>query len=144
MKDAVANPPHHHLETHVPKPHRQQTPEEENYGDQPPDMNDIGPMMVDENGMPIITPPPGTMNFPQQQPMVQPDGSGPPTQQELDQAFPPQPQQQRPQPQQPAVRRPPGYVPPRQPPPRQPDDPSEPQAGSAPPADAPEPGAYPA
>jgi len=144
MTVAVANRPVQQFETQVPMPDWQLTPEEEMYGDEAPDMNDIGPMMVDENGMPIIAPPPGT-GFPQQQPMVQPDGSGQPTQQELDQAFPPQPQQ-RPQ-QQPAVRRPPGYVPPpqpRQPPPRQPDQPTEPQPqpGSGASPDAPEARSY--
>jgi penicillin-binding protein 1A len=146
MTVAVANRPVQQFDTQVPMPDWQLTPEEEMYGDQVPEMNDVGPMMVDENGMPIVTPPPGTTSFPQQQPMIQPDGSGPPTQQELDQAFPPQPQQ-RPQQQQPAVRRPPGYVPPpqpRQPPPRQPDEPTEPQPRSMPPANAPEAGAYPA
>jgi penicillin-binding protein 1A len=144
MSVAVANRPVQPFETQVPMPDWQLTPEEEMYGDQVPDMNDIGPMMVDENGMPIAAPPPG-MGFPQQQPMVQPDGSGVPTQQELDQAFPPQPQQQPRQPQQPAVRRPPGFVPPmqpRQPPPRQPTGPTEPQAGSSPQADAPEARSY--
>ena len=143
MSIAVANRPVQQFETQVPMPDWQLTPEEEMYGDQPVDMNDIGPMMVDENGMPIAQQPPG-MGFPQQQPMVQPDGSGAPSQQELDQAFPPQPGQQ-PQPPPPAVRRPPGYVPPpqpRQPPPRQPVVPSEPQPqpqpGSTPSADAPE------
>ena len=45
--------------------------------------------MVDENGMPLGKPPPD-QGYPQQQPMVRPDGTGEPTQQELDQAFPPQ------------------------------------------------------
>ena len=148
MSVAVANRPVQQFETQVPMPDWQLTPEEEMYGDEVPDVNDIGPMMVDENGMPIGAPPPG-MGFPQQQPMVQPDGSGAPTQQELDQAFPPQPGQQQPQQQQPAVRRPPGYMPPpqpRQPPPRQPTDPTqpqpEPQPGLAPSADASEARSY--
>jgi penicillin-binding protein 1A len=150
MSVAVANRPVQQFETQVPLPDWQLTPEEEMYGDEAPDMNDIGPMMVDENGMPIMTPPPG-MGFPQQQPMIQPDGSGPPTQQELDQAFPPQPgqqpqqQPQQPQQQQPAVRRPPGYVPPpqpRQPPPRQPADPTQPQLRSIAPPDSPEARSY--
>ena len=56
-------------------------------------------MMVDENGMPIGVPP-SDPNDPQQQPMVRPDGTGEPSQQELDRAFPPQQQsQQRPPPQ---------------------------------------------
>jgi penicillin-binding protein 1A len=53
--------------------------------------------------------------------MVRPDGAGEPTQQELDQAFPPQ---QQPQP-----------SPPRQPRPRPPE--------STPPADTPQPRPYP-
>ena len=139
MTVAVARRPVEQFETQVPIPDWQLTPEEEMYGDEGVDSNEIGPMMVDENGMPIAAPPPG-MGFPQQQPMVQPDGTGAPTQQELDQAFPPQPQ-----PQQPAVRRPPGYPPPpppRQPPPRQPTDPSQPQTqpqpGSGAASDAPQ------
>jgi hypothetical protein len=86
-------------------------------------------MMVDENGMPIGTPQPGDQGYPQQQPMIAPDGSGP-TQQELDQAFPPQ--------QQPAVRRPPSN--PQQPYPQQP----QPQPRSEPPADPSQPRPYPA
>ena len=50
-------------------------------------MNGMAPM-VDENGMPIGTPPPDS-GYPGQ-PMVRPDGTGEPNQQELDQAFPPQ------------------------------------------------------
>ncbi|HEY4070321.1 MAG TPA: PBP1A family penicillin-binding protein [Sphingomicrobium sp.] len=138
MSVAVANRPVEQFETQVPMPDWQLTPEEEVYGDEAPDMNGIGPMMVDENGMPIQGTPPGDMGFPQQQPMIQPGTPGAPTQQELDQAFPP--------PQQPAVRRPPAYPPqpqprppqPRQPPPRQPPGstlPPQPQPGSTPPAD---------
>ncbi len=140
MAVAVANRPVEQFDTQVPVPGWQLTPEEEIYGDQAVDVNEIGPMMVDENGMPIGGTPPGDMSFPQQQPMVQPDGSGTPSQQELDQAFPPQQQQQ-----QPAVRRPPGYPPQPQPrqPPRQPAYPApqpqpQPQPGSTPPADAPQ------
>ena len=83
------------------------------YGDQAIDSNAMQPMMVDENGMPLGTPPP--QEPPQQQSMVRPDGTGEPNQQELDQAFPPQPQRQ----------------PPRQPTPRQPQQPQD----STPPAD---------
>ena len=121
MSVAVANRPVEQFQTQVPMPDWQLTPEEEMYGDQPVDMNDMG-SMVDENGMPLGTPPsePGT---PQQQPMVQPDGTGEPTQQELDQAFPPR---------QPQVRTVP-VVPPqrRQPPPPQP----QPEPRSTPQAD---------
>src|SRR3954463_1547020 len=85
MMVAVANRPPEPFETQVPMPDWQLTPEEELYGDTAIDMNGMAPM-VDENGMPIGIPPaePGS---PQQQPMVRPDGTGEPTQQELDQAF---------------------------------------------------------
>jgi penicillin-binding protein 1A len=88
MTVAVAGRPVEPFETQVPMPDWQLTPEEEVYGDTAIDANAIAPM-VDENGMPIGTPPgdPGTP-----QPMVRPDGTGEPTQQELDQAFPPQQQ----------------------------------------------------
>jgi penicillin-binding protein 1A len=88
MTIAVANRPVKPFETQVPMPDWQLTPEEEVFGDTAIDANAITPM-VDENGMPIGTPPgePGTP-----QPMVRPDGTGEPTQQELDQAFPPQQQ----------------------------------------------------
>ena len=140
MAVAVANRPVEQFDTQVPMPDWQLTPEEEVYGDQAPDMNDMAPM-VDENGMPIGTPPPFDPNYPQQQPMVQPDGGGPPTQQELDQAFPPQ---------QPAVRRPSPYPqqPQQQQPPqrRQPPSPMQPQPQpdprSPPPADPTEPRPY--
>jgi len=42
--------------------------------------------------MPLGNPPPQDQGYPQ--PMVRPDGTGDPSQQELDQAFPPQPQRQ--------------------------------------------------
>ncbi|HEX5258288.1 MAG TPA: PBP1A family penicillin-binding protein [Sphingomicrobium sp.] len=113
MSVAVANRPVEQFQTQVPMPDWQLTPEEQIYGDQPVDMNDAG-SMVDANGMPLGTPPPSDQgNPPQQQPMVNPDGSGEPTQQELDQAFPPQ-QPRRP-----------GYPP--QPQPRQPRYPPQPQ-----------------
>jgi penicillin-binding protein 1A len=101
MSVAVANRPVEPFETQVPMPDWQLTPEEEVYGDTAIDANAIAPM-VDENGLPIGTPPsePGTP-----QPMVRPDGTGEPTQQELDQAFPPQRQprsNQYPQQRQPA------------------------------------------
>jgi penicillin-binding protein 1A len=111
MTVAVANRPAEPFQTQVPLPDWQLTPEEEIYGDEAIDANGMAPM-VDENGMPIGTP----MQLPEQglpppQPMVRPDGTGEPTQQELDQAFPPA---------QPQIRRPP--PPPRQitpPPPEQ-------------------------
>jgi penicillin-binding protein 1A len=125
MTVAVAKRPVEQFQTQVPMPDWQLTPEEEVYGDQDVDVNSIGPMMVDENGMPIGTPPVDENYPPQQQPMVQPDGSGAPTQQQLDQAFPPQ--------QQPQVRRPPpGFPqPPQQPQPQPPQQ----QPRSVPPAD---------
>jgi penicillin-binding protein 1A len=124
MSVAVANRPVEQFETQVPLPDWQLTPEEEVYGDQAVDANGMQPM-VDENGLPLGTPPPEP-GFPQQQPMVRPDGTGEPTQQELDQAFPP-PQQPRqvpnPQPRQPQ------YPPPRPPQPEStpPPDPSQPR-----------------
>jgi len=115
MSVAVANRPPEQFDTQVPIPDWQLTPEEEVYGDTTVDANAVQPM-VDENGMPIVMPPaqPGT---PQQEPMVRPDGTGEPTQQDLDRAFPPQqPQQPRPPQPQPA------------PPPRPGEEPSNPPA----------------
>ncbi|MES2120066.1 MAG: PBP1A family penicillin-binding protein [Pseudomonadota bacterium] len=93
MAVAVARRPVEQFETQVPLPDWQLTPEEQVYGDMEFDANGMAPM-VDENGMPIGMPPtqPG---YPQPQPMIRPDGSGDPTQQELDQAFPPQQQPQQ-------------------------------------------------
>jgi penicillin-binding protein 1A len=95
MSVAVANRPVEQFETQVPMPDWQLTPEEEMYGDQPVDANQLQPM-VDENGMPLNNPPPQEPGYPQQQPMVRPDGTGEPTQQELDQAFPPNQQPRQP------------------------------------------------
>jgi penicillin-binding protein 1A len=130
MSTAVAGRPVEQFETQVPMPDWQLTPEEEMYGDQPVDANGMQPM-VDENGMPLGTPPPD-QGYPQQQPMVRPDGTGEPSQQELDQAFPPQQQQQQP--------RQPGYVQP-QPQPRQPPPPQR-QPESTPPSDPSQPRPY--
>ena len=123
MTVAVANRPVEQFETQVPMPDWQLSPEEEMYGDQPVDQNGMQPM-VDENGLPINNPQqqpqqqqPG---YPQQQPMIRPDGTGEPTQQELDQAFPPQ--QRAPNPRQQP------YPPQRQP-----------QPDSAPPPETPQP-----
>jgi penicillin-binding protein 1A len=91
MSVAVANRPAEQFETQVPVPDWQLTPEEELYGDQAVDSNAMQPM-VDENGLPLGNLPPQQPGYPQQQPMVRPDGTGEPTQQELDQAFPPQQQ----------------------------------------------------
>ena len=122
MAVAVAKRPLEQFETQVPMPDWQLTPEEELYGDQAIDANGLQPM-VDENGLPLGTPPPLDQAYPAPQPMVRPDGTGEPSQQELDQAFPPQ--------QQPRVVSPP--PPQRQPPPE-----------STPPPDAPQPRPYPA
>jgi penicillin-binding protein 1A len=108
------------FETQVPIPNWQLTPEEEMYGDTTVDANAMQPM-VDENGMPLNTSTPQEPGYPQQQSMVRPDGTGEPTEQELDQAFPPQ--QAQPQ------------RPPRNPPPREPER-------STPPAEAPQPRPY--
>jgi len=144
MSVAVAKRPVQQFQTQVPMPDWQLSPEEEIYGDQPVDMNDVGPL-VDANGMPLGTPPaPNDQQQQQQQPAINPDGTGEPTQQELDQAFPPQ------QPQQPQARRPSPYGPPRYPPPppRQgpyvPDNQPQPQPRSVPPANPPQPRPYPA
>jgi penicillin-binding protein 1A len=135
MTIAIANRPAEPFQTQVPMPDWQLTPEEEINGEEAIDANSIGPMMVDENGMPLQTPP-SEPGYPQQQPMVQPDGSGAPTQQELDQAFPPQ--QQPPQ-----VRRPPPYPPQPQPQPRQPyPQQPQPQPRSTPPPDPSQPRPY--
>ena len=98
MSVAVAKRPVEQFETQVPMPDWQLTPEEEVYGDQAFDENGVQPM-VDENGMPIGTVPPAEPGAPPS--MVRPDGTGDPSQQELDQAFPPQPQPQRQPPRQP-------------------------------------------
>jgi penicillin-binding protein 1A len=128
MTVAVARRPVEQFDTQVPIPDWQLTPEEEVYGDTAIDANAVQPM-VDENGMPIGVPP-ADQGYPEQQPMVRPDGTGEPSQQELDRAFPPQ-QQQLPSPQ-PAPRQP-------QPPPSQ----RQPQPDeSAPPADASQPRPY--
>jgi penicillin-binding protein 1A len=121
MTIAVANRPVEQFETQVPMPDWQLSPEEEMFGDTALDANGMEPM-VDENGMPIGMPPPD-QGLPQQQPMIRSDGTGEPSQQELDQAFPPQ--------QRPANQYPPRPQPqprPRQPDPLAPADPSEPRA----------------
>ena len=56
MMVAVARRPVEQFETQVPLPDWQLTPEEEVYGDSGVDANGMAPM-VDENGMPIGTPP---------------------------------------------------------------------------------------
>jgi penicillin-binding protein 1A len=126
MMVAVANRPAEQFETQVPMPDWQLTPEEEVFGDTAYDANSMGPMMVDENGMPIEGP--ATAMPPQSQPMVRPDGSAP-TQQELDQAFPPQ---------QPA-----NQYPPRRPQPQPPTRQPQPQDPLAPRPDEPQPRPHP-
>jgi penicillin-binding protein 1A len=133
MVVAVANRPAEQFETQVPMPDWQLTPEEEVYGDTAVDENSMQPMMVDENGMPIAQPPQQEPGYPQQQQMIRPDGTGEPTQQDLDRAFPPQqmpPQQQQQQQRQPQP------VPPPQP--RPSNDPLAP----APDRTEPRPGAF--
>jgi penicillin-binding protein 1A len=130
MTVAVANRPVEQFDTQVPIPDWQLTPEEEIYGDQAVDANSMQPM-VDENGMPIGAPPPPQPGYPpQQQPMVRPDGTGEPSQQELDRAFPPPPQQQPP------------YPPQRRPQPQPFPPPPQGQDQSAPPSDASQPRPY--
>src|SRR5574338_552451 len=124
MTVAVARRPVESFETQVPMPDWQLTPEEEMFGDAEVDQNAFQPL-VDENGNPLPLPPEQQPGAPP--PMIRPDGSGEPTQQELDQAFPPTNPQQQPQQQRqpyPPVRQPP-------PPPRQPDPRSAPPAQSS-------------
>lgn len=90
MTVAVAKRPVEPFDTQVPMPDWQLTPEEQVSGDATTDITGMAPM-VDENGMPVA-PPPVEPGYPPQQPIVRPDGTGEPTQQELDQAFPPQQQ----------------------------------------------------
>ena len=122
MMIAVARRPVEQFDTQVPIPDWQLTPEEQVYGDTAIDANAVQPM-VDENGMPIVMPPsePGSP----EQPMVRPDGTGEPSQQDLDRAFPPRQPPQYPQP------RPPQPQPQPAPPPRPGEDPSNPPADSA-------------
>jgi penicillin-binding protein 1A len=96
---AVANRPVEQFETQVPLPDWQLSPEEEMFGDSY-DLNGMQGM-VDENGMPIEYP----QGYPQgPEPMVRPDGSGEPSQQQPSQQYPQPrdptryPSQQRPPP----------------------------------------------
>ena len=129
MSVAVANRPVEQFEVQVPMPNWQLEPEEQLNGVEAIDTNGIQPM-VDENGMPI-NPPPPQPGAPQQPPAIRPDGTGEPSQQELDQAFPPQGRPQLPPPGRPL--QPPQGRPP-QPPPQRPGE-----LRSAPPAQAPQP-----
>jgi penicillin-binding protein 1A len=126
MMVAVANRPQEPFETQVPMPDWQLTPEEELYGDTAVDANAVQPL-VDENGLPI-TPSPTQPDTPQQPAVIRPDGTGEPSQQELDQAFPPQQQPQS---------RPPQQQPPARPPLQPPSRPGE--VRSAPPSEPPQP-----
>ncbi|MFL6730105.1 MAG: transglycosylase domain-containing protein [Sphingomicrobium sp.] len=119
MAVAVANRPVTAFDTQVPMPDWQLTPEEEMFGDAEVDVNAMQPL-VDENGNPLTMPIPMQPGAPP--PLVRPDGTGEPSQQELDQAFPPQP-----------GARPP--IIPRQPPP----PPRQPDPRSAPPPEPTEP-----
>src|SRR5689334_11772231 len=85
MSVAVANRPVEQFETQVPLPDWQLTPEEEVYGDTELDPNAMQSMMVDENGNPIGQPLPSATDAPPS--MVRPDGTGAPTQDDLDRAF---------------------------------------------------------
>ena len=113
MTVAVANRPVEQFQTVVPMPDWQLTPEEEVFGDTSLDANAMQPL-VDENGNPLPQVIPQQPGAPPS--LVRPDGTGDPSQQELDQAFPPAP-----------PRRPP-YQPPPQPQPQQlPDGSTPPQ-----------------
>jgi len=117
MSVAVANRPVEQFQTQVPIPDWQLTPEEEMYGDSAIDANAVQPL-VDENGNPLPITLPQQPGAPPS--MVRPDGTGDPSQQELDQAFPPPAPGQR-QP-----------LPPRQPDPRSPPpDATEPRPNPA-------------
>ena len=84
---AVANRPVEQFDTQVPLPDWQLTPDEEYVGDSNYDANAMAPL-VDENGMPIGTPPGAEQALPPGA-QVNPDGTGDPSQQDLDRAFPP-------------------------------------------------------
>jgi penicillin-binding protein 1A len=114
MTVAVASRPAEQFDTQVPLPDWQLTPEEEMYGDAEVDANAMQPL-VDENGNPLPQQPlPPPTDAPPA--MVRPDGTGAPSQQELDQAFPPAtPYGQRPQLPQPQPRPPEPRLPPPEP-----------------------------
>jgi len=122
MVVAVANRPVEQFDTQVPLPDWQLTPEEEMYGDAEIDPNAVQPL-VDENGNPLPQQPlPPPTDAPPA--MVRPDGTGAPSQQELDQAFPPAtPYGQRPPLPQPQPRPPEPRLPPPDPTEPRPDTP---------------------
>jgi penicillin-binding protein 1A len=86
MAIAVANRPVEQFETEVPIPDWQLTPEEEMADNYAVEENSVGPM-VDDNGLPLY--PPDQQPGVRPMPGMRPDGTGEPSQQELDQAFPP-------------------------------------------------------
>jgi penicillin-binding protein 1A len=104
MMVAVARRPVEPFETQVPMPDWQLTPEEEMFGDSSVDQNGLAPL-VDANGNPLPIQVPQQPGSPPS--MVRPDGTGEPTQQELDQAFPPGTPVPQPQPRQPVTQPPP-------------------------------------
>ena len=122
MSVAVANRPVEQFQTQVPMPNWQLTPEEELFGDQAMDQNSADQPLVDENGNPIQASPNDNGGPP---PMIRPDGTGDPSQQDLDQAFPPGPQQRQPNPRAP-----------------RPDQDQQQPDGSAPPPEQPETSPY--
>ncbi|GAA4710082.1 penicillin-binding protein 1A [Sphingomonas lutea] len=115
MRVAVANRPVEQFETQVPIPDWQLTPEEQMFGDVAIDGN-VLESMVDEDGMPLDQP----GQPPVDQPFLQPGRPGDPSQQELDQAFPPQ---QAPPRANQYPQRPPPQQDPRSQPPANPSDP---------------------
>src|SRR5215213_8366727 len=84
MSVAVARRPVEQFETQVPVPDWQLTPGEELFGDAALDANAMQPL-VDENGNPLPLAVPQQPGTPP--PLIRPDGTGDPSQQELDQAF---------------------------------------------------------
>jgi penicillin-binding protein 1A len=117
MAVAVANRPVEQFETQVPIPDWQLTPEEQMFGDVALDGNALQ-SLVDENGMPLQDP--YGQQQPVDQPFIRPGAPGDPSQQELDQAFPPQPP--------PRANQYPQRPPPQDPRSEPPADPSEPRA----------------
>jgi penicillin-binding protein 1A len=120
MTVAVARRPVEQFETQVPMPDWQLTPEEELFGDTALDANSVQPM-VDAYGNPLPMLPPAQPGAPP--PLVRPDGTGEPTQQELDQAFPPGTAPPRPLPREPPPPPPQRQADPRLVPPPQPTEP---------------------
>ncbi|MGH6729689.1 MAG: penicillin-binding transpeptidase domain-containing protein, partial [Sphingomicrobium sp.] len=99
MTVAVANRPVEQFDTQVPLPDWQLLPEEEFLDFGNTDMNAMAPM-VDEHGMPIGMPP-GYQQQPPPGPLVNPDGTGDPTQREPGPPDATRYPQRQPQPQRP-------------------------------------------